>query len=72
VSSRQVTPENNDGNEISHIILMDVRQNLANIFDGEESSSSDDSSFVNDQDSDANDNIINKLPEDTFMEESLK
>jgi len=72
VPSRQVTPDNNDGNEISRIILMDIRQNLANIFDDEESSSSDDSSFVNDQDYDTDDDIIKELPEESLAEESLE
>jgi len=72
VPSCQVTPENNDGNEISRILLTDVRQNLADIFDEEESSSSDDSSFVNEQDYDADDDVIKELPEDTFTEELLE
>ncbi len=68
IRSRRVTPENNnamsDARKNSIIDVSDIRQNLTNVFDDAETSSSDDSSFK-DEISEVEDEIIKVLPDET-------
>ena len=69
VRSHHVTPDSNnamsDAHKNSIIDLSNIRQNLTNVFDDAETSSSDDSSFK-DEISEVEDKIIKVLPDKTI------